>query len=517
MNNKSRIQNSLKNISNGIIAQIISLVANFAVRSVFIKYLNEEYLGINGLFTNILGILSLAEMGFGSAMVYSMYKPLSEKNNQKLQAIMNLYKKVYMYIGSIVGLIGLAIIPFMDYIIIDKPNVNNLILIYIMYIFNSVSSYFIAYKRSILTADQKEYVSAQYRYIFTLIKSVVQIFILTIFKSFILYLSVQIICTILENVFISNKVNKIYPFLNVKNNEKLSRGELKKIKDDVRALIIAKFGNVMLNGTDNIIISSFVGIKWVGLLSNYNLIVGSVDILISQIIYGLTGSIGNFMIEKNSKERLNLFKQVDFLVFWLNGFASLCLSILLNPFIELWIGNGYVIEQSIVNVLSINFYISGVISLLWMFRSTNGLFTKGKYRPIISAVLNIVISIILGKYMGLIGVLLGTTISRILSNICFDPYIIYRYAFKESVKEYYISYGFRIIILVSIYVILNYIKCNVLIGEVSIFVFTLLLILCVIFINTVFYIVYRRSKEFKYMLDKVKPCISKIKLSIGLN
>lgn len=509
-NNKSRVQNSLKNISNGIVAQIISLVANFIVRSVFIKYLNEEYLGVNGLFTNILSVLSLAELGFGSAIVYSMYKPLAEKNNKKLQAIMNLYKSVYMYIGIVVGIVGLAIIPFMDYIIIDKPKINNLTLIYIMYLLNSVSSYFIAYKRSILSADQKEYISSRYRYIFTMIKSILQISILIIFKSFILYLFVQIICTILENILISVRINQIYPFLKEKNNEKLSRLELKKIKDDVKALIIAKFGNIMLNSTDNIIISSFVGIRWVGLISNYNLIVSSVDMLLSQIINGLTGSIGNFMAEKYEEEKIRLFKKVDFLNFWLYGFSCISLAILLNPFIELWIGNYYLIEQRTINVLVINFFISGITSMLWMFRSTTGLFTKGKFRPIIASLLNIVISIILGKYMGLIGVLLGTTISRTLSNLCFDPYIIYKYAFGEKVKQFYISYMFRSILMIFMYISLNVIKCKMFIDGVTILGFVLLLILSIVLINFVLYITYKKSEEFKYILNIGKLTFTRI-------
>lgn len=513
MSNNSRIQSSLKNISNGLISQIISLVASFAVRTVFIKYLNEEYLGVNGLFTNILSILSLAELGFGSAIVYSMYKPLAENNNKKLQAIMNLYKKVYTYIGIIVGLIGMSIIPFMDYIIKNKPNVDNLILIYIMYLLNSVCSYFIAYKRSILTADQREYISLQYRYIFMLIKSIGQIVVLSIFKSFIFYLTIQIICTILENLFITNKINKIYPFLNEKNNEKLSKNEIQRIRKDVEALIISRFGSVMLNGTDNIIISSFVGIKWVGLLSNYNLVIGSVDMLVSQIIYGLTGSIGNFIAEKDQKERINLFKQVDLLGFWLYAMSSICLSILLNPFIELWIGNDYVIKQSTIDVLAINFFINGISALLWLFKSTSGLFTKGKYRPLISALLNIVISIILSKYIGLIGVLLGTTISRLLTNILIDPHVIYKYSFKESAKDYYISYMFRTILLICIYLCIDFVKFNIFINGVTISGFILLMILCMIFINFILFLVYKKSKEFKYIYNILKIIIIKIRMN----
>lgn len=511
MNNEGRINSSLKNISNGLMSQIISVIANFIVRTVFIKYLGEEYLGVNGLFTNILTILSLAELGFGSAMIYNMYKPLADNNIKKLQAIMNLYKKVYTYIGIFVGIIGLCIIPFMDYIIKNKPNIDNIILIYIIFLFNSVCSYFFAYKRSILTADQKEYISSQYKYIFTLIKSMVQIIILVTFKNFILYLIIQILFTILENIFISRKINQIYPFINEENNEILSNIELKNIKKDVKALIIAKFGNVMLNGTDNIIISSFIGIKAVGLLSNYNLIIGSIVMGTSQIISGLTGSIGNFVAQQDKKQSFLLFKKVDFFNFWIYGFATICLSILFNPFIELWIGKNYIISQSAVNILSINFFISGITSMLWIFRSTIGLFTNGKYRPIICASLNIIISIFLSKHIGLTGVLLGTTISRFLTNLCFDPYIIYTYGFEENVKSYYISYILRLILMICIYASINLMKTVIFSSGVTLIGFISLIILCGLLPNIVFIIVYKRSSEFKYILSLIKITAIKLK------
>lgn len=504
MNHKSRIKNSFKNISNGIISQIIALIFNFIVRTIFVKYLSEEYLGINGLFTNILSILSLAELGFGSAIVYSLYKPLGENDTKKIQAIMNFYKKAYMYIGIIIGILGLCIIPFMDYIIKDKPNVNNLTFIYIMFLFNSVCSYFFAYKRSILMADQKEYISSQYRYIFAIIKSIIQIAVLSIFKNFILYLTVQIVATILENIFISYKIDKIYPFLIKSNNEILSKGELIRIRRDIKALFIAKFGNVMLNGTDNIIIASFVGIQWVGLLSNYSLIIGSVIMVLSQIISGLTGSIGNFIAMEELRERYRLFKQIDFLNFWLYGVATVCLTILLNPFIELWIGQSYIIEQNTVNILAINFFINGMTSLLWIFRSTMGLFTEGKYRPLLCSFLNIFISIILGKYMGIIGVLLGTTISRLFTNLIFDPYVIYKFGLKKNIKSYYISYFFRCVLLICIYICLNFIKFKVLTNGVNIISFLILTTFSVLLTNSMLLLVYKKSNEFNYMKSLIR-------------
>lgn len=514
MNNNSRIANSLKNINNGLISQALSLIFNFIVRTVFITYLSKEYLGISGLFTNILTILSLAELGFGSAIVYSMYKPLAENNEKKIQAIMNFYKKVYRNIGIIVGIIGICIIPFMDYIIKDKPDINNLILIYIIYLANSVASYFFAYKRSILTADQKEYILSRYKYIFIAIKSVAQIIILAIFKSFILYLIIQIVITVAENIFISIKVDKIYPFLSKKNNEKLSLEELKSIKDDVSALVLAKFGNVMLNGTDNIIISSFIGVDWVGVLSNYTLITGSIVMVLSQITASITGSVGNFIAKEKLESRYEFFNRVDFFYFWIYGFSTICLMILLNPFIELWIGTDYLVNQSTVNVLGINFFISGIMSLFWTFRSTMGLFTQGKYRPLIAAFLNIIISIILGKYIGIIGVLLGTTISRLLVNLIFDPYIIHKYGLNKSVINYYLNYLFRIVILISIYICMNLIKLSIFYNGINIVKFMGLMIICIFVPNIILVIIYKNSYELNYIKNICKKVINKLKIVV---
>lgn len=508
MNHKSRIINSFKNIKNGLISQIVSLVFNFIVRTIFVKYLSEDYLGINGLFTNILSILSLAELGFGSAIVYSLYAPLAKNDIKKIQAIMNFYKKVYMYIGIVIGILGISIIPFLDYIIKDYLYLNNLNYIYMLFLVDSVSSYFFAYKRSILIADQKEYVSSRYRYIFTIIKSLMQIVVLVIFKNFILYLIVQILTTILENIYIAYKINKIYPFLNSLNNEVLCKNELIKIKKDVNALFIVKFGHVMLNGTDNIIISSFVGIQWVGLLSNYNLVIGSIIMLLSQIISGLTGSIGNFIAKEELREVYKLFKKIDFLNFWLYGVAAICLCILLNPFIELWIGKSYLIEQNTVNVLVINFFINGMTSFLWMFRSTMGLFTKAKYRPVLCSILNIFISIILGKYVGLIGVLLGTTISRLLTNLSFDPYIIYKFGLKKNVKSYYMLYFYRIILLVFIYLCLDFIKLKLFIDGVNIIGFMILMFLSILLPNIIFLLAYQKSNEFNYIKAIIKSQVN---------
>jgi len=515
VNDESRLKNSVKNTIYGLISQFVTLILSFAVRTFFIRYLDKEYLGVNGLFSNILTIISLSELGFGTAMVYSMYKPLANKNTKKLQALMNVYAKVYTIIGIIVAIIGVGIIPFMDYIIKEKLEINHLTVIYLMFLANSVLSYFWGYKRSILSADQKEYICSQYRYIFTTVKSVLEICILVLTKNFILYLLVQILMTLAENIFISHKVDKLYPFLKEKNNEKLQESEMKRIKEDVKALCLTKFGHVMLNGTDNIIISSFVGVAWVGLLSNYTLITGAIVMILSQISSGITGSIGNYIAKENKKNQYNLFKVVDFTNFWIYGFSTVALIILLNPFIELWIGKEYVLNEITIIVLSVNFLINGIMTSLWTFRSTMGLFIQGKYRPIIAAILNILISIILAKYLGIVGVLLGTTISRVFVNLWFDSYIIYKYGFEKKVKSYYMTYVFRFILIALISSAIYFVQYIIFHNCNEIFSFIMLILICMILPNCIFVLIYRNKLEFKFIRDTVNSIFGNLILDKG--
>ena len=518
MNNDSRVVNSIKNTTNGIISQVISVLANFIVRTIFLMYLNESYLGINGVFTNILTMLSLAELGFGATIIYSMYKPIAENDKEKLKALMLLYKKIYLVIGLLVGIIGVSLIPFLDVFLKDKGDVTSIILIYLLFLFNSVSSYFFAYKRSILSADQKDYINSQYRYVFTIIKSIFQIVIIIFLKSFIGYLLVQIFITLLENIFISMKVDKLYPFLKEKNNKyKLPKEELYRIKKDVKALFITKFGNVMLNGTDNIIISAYVGVKSVGLLSNYTMITGSLVMVLSQLSTGITGSVGNFMAKESENDRYKIFKTVDMINYLIYSFCSICLIILLNPFIELWIGDKYILSEATCIVIAINFLINGVISNWWVFRSTMGLFTQGKYRSLLTALINIIISILLAKRLGLIGVLLGTTISRLLLNSWYDPYIIYKYGLKKDCKEFYKNYIGNIFIFIVILIVNNVIKNIILSNGVNYITFIVLALITLITTLFLFYIVYRRREELKLIVDICNKIIFRIKKQYKYN
>lgn len=502
MNSDSRMKNSIRNIVVGLGGQVLTLLLNFISRSVFIQTLSMEYLGINGLFSNILTMLSLVDLGIGSAIVYSMYEPIAKNDKKKLKGLMDLYSKVYTIIGISMVLIGLCIVPFLDVIIKNKPNIDNLILIYLMFLCNTVVSYFFSYKRSIITADQRDYICSLYRYIFNVIKVFLQIVVLYLTKNFILYLLIQMICTLGENIAISYKANKLYPFLKDNKKEKLDNKSKKEIFKNVKALMIYKVCGVMLDGTDNIIISSFVGVVWVGLLSNYTLIVGAISTILSQIFGAITASVGNVVSNESVEKQEEVFNIVFFISFLLYGFFSICLFTLINPFIELWIGYEYKLSMSVVFVLVLNFYIYGMQTTVWTFRSTMGLFIYGKYRPLISSIINIVASIILAKSYGILGVLIGTTISRVLTNVFYDPLIIFKYGFKKSTKKYYIKYIFYLILLIFTTLIISVININI-IGN-SIYLLILKIILTIIFSILIWFLVFYRTNELKYIISKIK-------------
>lgn len=502
---ESRLKNSFNNLVSGFVSRFIILLLGLIVRTIFVKVLGNSYLSVNGLYSNILSMLSLAELGFGTAMVYNMYKPIVENDSNKLAALMDLYKKVYRIIGFVILALGLAIIPFMDYIIKDPPNIDHLTLYYILFLLNTVLSYwFFAYKRSILNADQKEYIATNYKSIFTIVKSVLQIIVLIVFKDFLFYLATQMICTIAENIAIAKKTKKLYPQISNKNHPSLTKAELKKIWDDVKALMISKIGHVILNSTDNIIISAFVGVSWVGLLSNFALIIDSVTTVICQITSSFTASLGNYFVKENSENSYTLFERIEFLLSWLYGICSIFLFILLNPFITIWLGTEYTLSNSIVFALCLNFFVQGYMNNLWNFRSTLGLFTQGKYRPLIATLINVTFSILLGIKFGTFGVLFATFLSRASINLWYDPIIIHKYGFGKSAKKFFINYLFRIIQVFIISAILFGIKTLITRNGTSILSFIILMIISVIITFVMFWIFAHRSKEYHFFMELFK-------------
>lgn len=267
-----RVQKSIKNVTTGLVGQVLTLVLSFVVRTVFIQQLGVTYLGVSGLFGNILSILSFAELGFGQAIVFSLYKPIANNNVEKIKSLMYIFRTVYIWMFAVVMVLGLSLTPFLDFFVDDINAVPNLRLIYVMYVISSAATYLFAYKNTYLIATQNSYVSTIIGYFFSIGLAVFQILVLVFTQNFIIYLGLQVTSGILQNVVVAWRTNCKYPFLKEKNIKPLSIEEKSQIKKNVKALAIYKIGTLSLNSTDNIIMSKFVGLLSVGLYSNYYLL-----------------------------------------------------------------------------------------------------------------------------------------------------------------------------------------------------------------------------------------------------
>ena len=449
-----RTQNSLKNIKYGLISQMLNIIIQFVSRTFFVQILGKEYLGINGLFTNVLTILSLADLGINSILIYSMYNPLLNKDIDKIKQLMNEYKKIYTVISGIVLLFGLALIPFLRYIINDVSIPENIYIIYLLYLINSVVSYLCIYKISILNADQKEYIITIYQQIFNIISNIIMLLMLYITHNFILYLTIKFGFSIVMNVCLSKKAVKLYPEIANTSGYELSKVEKNQIYSNAFAMIFHKIGGVIVNGTDNIILSSMVSITAVGIYSNYLLIISAVKTFSTQFFNSMTASVGNLVSEKNNDYSHNIFRVIFFLNFIVYSFCTICLFNLLNRFIALWLGLDYLFENYIVFIIVFMFFVDGMRISVQIFRNSMGIFKQDKYRPLFEAVFNIVISIILVKIFGISGVFLGTILSMLLTCVFIEPYFLFRDGFKN--KKNYLKYCLTLIIYYAQFIFINF-------------------------------------------------------------
>ena len=502
-----RTDKSIKNIIYAIVGQFFGIGISLISRLVFVKILSSEYLGLSSLFTNILTILSLTEMGFGTAMAFELYRPIARNDKEKIKSLMKLYKKIYIIIGTSIIILGIITIPIYPHLINERPNINNLDLIYMLFVLNTAFSYFAAYKRLLIISDQNRYIATTYRYGFYIVMNVMQIIELVLFKNYILYLIIQVLFTLLENIGISIKANKMYPYLKDKEVKEVAKRDKKHLMQNVKALFFHRFGGVVLNSTDNIVISKVLGLNWVGLYSNYYLITNALNTVLNQVFSSVVASIGNLNTSNTREKMTDTFNKIFFANVWIYAVVCSALLVLINPFIEIWLGRDYIISFGTVIVLVVNFFVYGMRRPAMAFREATGNYRKDWYSPIIEAVINIFVSIVMAKYIGLAGVFIGTIISSLCTNFWLEPFVICKKSLKINLKQYFLMY-LKYALVVLITVIFTYIVtalitigglCGLIIrGIISVVIPILILIL-----------IYFKNEYFKYYRAMFKRKILK--------
>ena len=498
-----RTKNAFSNISYALINNILLNILRFISRTVFIYYLGSMYLGINGLLSNVLGILSLADLGMSTAIGFALYKPLAKDDKNKIKSLMSFFKKAYRVIALIVLIIGLCLLPFLDVFIDNPDSITNLWIYYLVFLFNMVIGYLFSYMRTLIIADQKEYKITRFIICFNIALTFFQIISIILFESYLIYLLVQSEVIVLENIIINKFIIKNYPFILEKNINKLTKKDKKDLTKNIKALLFHKIGSYFVDSTDNLIISKFLGLITVGLYSNYYLITSTFSSLLTSALWGSIASFGNLNILESEEKRYKIYKTINLIGFTCYGIIAICLLQLFNLFVgDIWLSEEYLLPFSTVIIICINFYVSGMMHINDAIKSSGGLYDKDKYIPLIQSLVNIIASIILVKYYGLTGVFIGTLLSSIVPTII-KPYIIYKHLFKEKYISYFIMYFKQLIIIVISALLLLFINSKIYINN-SILLFIIEGIVSVVIPFIIILLCYYKSESFEILKEKVK-------------
>ena len=492
----SRLNYTAKNIFTGYISNLVSTILGFVSRTFFIQILGVTYLGVNGLFTNVLGMLSFAELGIGVAMNHSLYKPVAENDTKKIKSLMSLYKKAYRVIALVVLFIGIGIMPFLNYVIKDPGDIGNIYIYYSIFLFNTVISYFVSYKFSLVNAEQKNYIFNIITTATAVVTIAAQLVSLFIFRSFLIYLLTASFIGLLQKIFISIYLNRKYPYL-LEKAEALSAEELRPIKKNVAALVWHKIGEISIHQTDNIIISAFLSITIVGIISNYNLLITSVSAFVNIIFNSVIGSLGNLLATADVKKQYEIFKIYRFVAFWIYGFCAIAFYMLLTPFITLWLGSDMQVADTVILCIVLNYYMLGDRIVINNIKSAGGVFVQDKFVALGQAVINIAVSTVFVQLIGLAGVFLGTLVAGLLPSIV-KPIVTYKAIFKIKSAKYFID-AIKYITAVAIPGTACLLLKNFVLRDITLINFLMLLAAVIMIPNLFFYCVFRRSDEFVYL------------------
>lgn len=506
---ESRTKKSVRNIIWAVINKVAIIIMPFIVRTVLIYKLGAKYTGLSGLFTSVLTMLSLAELGFSNAMVYCMYEPIHNGDDNTVCALLNFYKKIYRYIGLIILAVGIILTPFLnDFINGDVPSDINIYILYFIYLSNTAISYFLfAYKSSLLTAYQRNDKISIIGLVCNMILYSVQIIILLATKNFYLYAIALPLSTLAMNIAYEKSSKKFFPQI-------VCRGqigkELKtKIKKRVVGIMLYKLSSTTRTSFDSIIISAFLGLVILTQYQNYFMIISSVLGVLSVVSNAITASVGDSIVEKSEDDNYKDFRKFLFVYMWVAGVCAVCILGLIQPFMKMWVGEKLLLDLTMAILFTFYFYAQTMGDMVFVYRTAAGLWWEDRIRPMVEAIANIVLNIAMVKICGLYGVIFATIITLIGINFIWGAYILFKHYFKRSMIEYLKLQGIQIVLSVIACGLALFV-CNM-IGN-GIVRFGLKMIICAVIPNIIFFVCYWKTSLFReakafvvHMIRIIKP------------
>jgi O-antigen/teichoic acid export membrane protein len=498
----SRLIKSKRNVSVALGSTIATIIIGFFAQRVLLNSLGAEYLGINGLFTSIVSMLALAELGLGSAIYFHLYKPFSKNDTSKVKSIINFYKNGYRLVALIVLILGLLIVPFLKTIVGGISISESIYIIYFLFLFDVIASYLLTYKRAVLYVDQNNYIISSVHLAYLIILNALQIAILILTKNFYLYLIIKIVMRLAENIVLTLITDRKYPYLTDGPAVKLDASTKEDIYKKVRGLSYHKVASYIVLGTDNILISVFLGVAVVGLYSNYLLVTTAILMLMGQAFTAITASVGNLLVDNNSSKSFDVYKKIRFMNFWLACFATTSLLVLMNSFISLWVGAQYLLPIGVLMAICLNLYLTMIRASISSFKEAAGIFHEDRFVPVIESIANLIFSVAFLKVFGLAGIFLGTACSTLILHLYSYPKFVNKPLFKMSNKDYYYDFFSKLLIVFFISAATFTISRTIPISS-TFYKFIFNTIICIVLPNALLYLIYRNSEELSYYRELI--------------
>ena len=481
-----RFLNSLRNSALAFLGQIITILMGFSVRWLFIHNLGQDYLGVNSVMESMLMILSMTELGIGTSVAFALYKPIDDGDERRIGSLMAFYRRVYHAIGIFTAVVGPLLLPFMQFFTKEAVDVANLNLIYLLFLLNTVLSYFFAYKRTLLNAYQQSYINSVSEDLFAVLKYILQAIVLVCYKSYIGYIVINITCAVLTNIVISVACDKKYPFVKKYKKEKLTKEDSDGLKKSIVSLMYQKIGAKLVTGTDNLMIS-YAKLSLMGIYSNYAMVISIVSRVVHNVMRSVMGSVGNLMIDEDKEHKYNVFEEFVFANFCFYFLLSIGFSACLERFIVLWAGDDWLLSPLVTFVVILNFFLMGMRQPNIVVIEAAGLFNKMRLKAVGEVVVNLVVSFLflIVFQMGIYGVLFGTTVSMVSVCIWWEAMAVHKYTLMKSAKTYtkkYVGYFLSASIgCFGVYYISSIIPVNgivglIISGVIAVFVYALLIL-----------------------------------------
>lgn len=493
-----RTKNVTRNILWGTLNKFTSLGMPFIARTIMIYTLGMRYVGLGSLFTSILQVFSFAELGIGNAVVYSMYKPVAEGDDKKICALLSFYRKAYRVIGTVILLLGLAILPFLDHLIAgDVPEDINIYVLFSVFLLNNVLGYYLfAYKYSLLSAFQRKDVNSKVSLLISFTLHACQIGALLLFQNYYVYVVLVPVFTCLNNVCVALITKKYYPQYRCAGT--IEQEELRSISKNVGGMVFQKIGGIVLTSVDTIVISSFLGLVSLALYQNYYYIItalfGFLDILMQSMI----SSVGNSIVTESVEKNYGDFKKFNFMYNWIVSWCTICLLCMYQPFMEIWVGKENMFGWTMVVLFAVYFFTHKWCDMLYVYQEAGGIWWQTKFVPLTAAILNLTLNIILVQTIGLPGILLSTIAAVVLVYAVGYARVLFRVYFQpidSGLRKYW---GRQAVYLATVILasVITVVICTLPGIENAFLRLIVNGILCIIVPNIIFWVCWRRFPEF---------------------